>query len=138
MNEKKQLTTAFLKKINDDFSLKIDISKSTLQSLKNKSSILIIRTISKKFIKYLVYPVQNDTVIKITTYGINFSSENTLKIFEILKKFNIIHTSGVSLKKDEIIQEIYLNPKEIDQSILEKEIKDIEGIYKLLIEKINY
>ncbi len=138
MNEKKQLTTAFLKKINDDFSLKIDISKSTLQSLKNKSSILIIRTISKKFIKYMVYPVQNDTVIKITTYGINFSSENTLKIFEILKKFNIIHTSGVSLKKDEIIQEIYLNPKEIDQSILEKEIKDIEGIYKLLIEKINY
>lgn len=138
MNEKKQLTTAFLKKINDDFSLKIDISKSTLQSLKNKSNILIIRTISKKFIKYLVYPVQNDTVIKITTYGINFSSENTLKIFEILKKFNVIHTSGVSLKKDEIIQEIYLNPKEIDQSILEKEIKDIEGIYKLLIEKINY
>lgn len=138
MSEKKQLTTAFLKKINDDFSLKIDISKSTLQSFKKKSKILIIRTTSKKFIKYMVYPVQNDTVIKITIYGINFSSENTLKIFEILKKFNIIHTSGVSLKKDEIIQEIYLNPKEIDQSILEKEIKDIEGIYKLLIEKINY
>lgn len=138
MNEKKILTTAFLKKINDDFSLKIDVSKSTLQSLENKSNLLIIQTISKKFLKYMVYPIQNDTVIKITIYGINFSSENTLKIFEILKNFNIIHTSGVSLKKDEIIQEIYLNPKEIDQSILEKEIKEIEGIYKLLIEKINY
>lgn len=138
MNEKKILTTAFLKNINDGFSLKIDISKSTLQSLENKSNILIIQTISKKFLKYMVYPIQNDTVIKITIYGINFSSEKTLKIFEILKNFNIIHTSGVSLKKDEIIQEIYLNPKEIDQGILEKEIKEIEGIYKLLIEKINY
>ena len=137
MKEIKQLTTGFLKEMNDDVSFNINIPESTIQNLEKTNKILIIQTASKKFIKYMVYPVQNEKVIKLTFYGINISNKTFLNTFNLLKKFNIIHTSGASLKKNEIMEEIYLNPVEIDQTILEKELKDIEGIYKVLIKQIK-
>lgn len=135
MNEQNELTIGFLKKVDEYTSLNLNINEFPLQKLEKKKNYLIIRTESKRFLKLMVYPVENDVVYKLSLIGTDIPNESLDYLSEIFEKFNVIHNSGLVLNENRSQQEIYIDERNFREK-LNKNIKSIEGL-KVIINEIN-
>ncbi len=134
MKENKPLTIGYLKERKDKKLFTLPIPEDLLLNLEEKRNILIIQTRSTKFLKFMVYPVDNDKIIKITIHGRNKPSKVISNLSDLLKSLNVVHTSGITLNESQFSQEIYLDQTEINDHLKKKLIK-IEGI-KVIIDEL--
>ena len=103
MTEKK-LTIGYIEKY--DGSLRLDLSKNKL--FQKDQYILIIQANTKDFSRLMIYPINVNKILKITLSSFKEFVENLDIIFSFLKNFNIIHNSGLTLRDDIFIVELYL------------------------------
>ncbi|MHA1272965.1 MAG: hypothetical protein ACTSQP_14760 [Promethearchaeota archaeon] len=131
------LTKAFIKKKTKRFGLKISLSES---EMKDSPYFLIIKSSSPKCTRLTIYPIKRDKIIKISILAHNISDFMIEELSNILKKYEIIHTSGLLVKKKELNYECYLdldfsNPKSKD---LKSSLNKLKNILKeIIIEEIS-
>jgi len=103
MTEKK-LTIGYIEKYNG--SLRLDLSKNNL--FQKDQYILIIQANIKDFSRFMIYPINVDKILKITVSSLKDIAEDLKLISSVLKNFKIIHNSGLTVRNDLFIIEIYL------------------------------
>ena len=132
--ENKPLTFGYLKEKQDKNFLTFPIPRNLLHNLEGKKNILIIQTGATKFLKFMVYPVDNDKIIKITIRGRNKPSEVISSLSSLFEELNVVHNSGFTLNEDQFLQEVYIDQSEINDQ-LKKNLIKIEGI-KVIIDEL--
>jgi len=101
----KRLTIGYIEK--NDKRLRLNITNN--QFLQKGQFLLVIQANNKDFSRIMIYPINVNKIMKITISSLKEITED-LKLFSsILKKFNIIHNSGLTVRRDLFIIEIYLN-----------------------------
>ncbi len=100
-----------------------DLSKNTFfgnymsyyKEIAQYKYILVIQSLTQKCMKLTIYPLQDKNVIKLTVYGEHIvkedkgiSDENLSQVLELLSGFLILHTSGLTLKKESLLFECYV------------------------------
>jgi len=70
---------------------------------------LIIKSLTTKSIRITIYPLENRDVLKLTIKDPNNNENMFLKISEFLRKYNVIHTSGLIEVDKNLLFECYLN-----------------------------
>jgi len=103
MTEKK-LTIGYIEKYKG--SLRVDLSKNKI--FQKEQYILIIQANTKDFSRFMIYPINVNKILKI-----NLSSDKEFVkdldfIYSLIKDFKIIHNSGLSVRDDIFIVELYL------------------------------
>jgi hypothetical protein len=107
--ERQHFSKAYIKRFEKSLPLDLLINLPKKGYFNEFPFLLIIQSNIKNFTRLTIYPVQKETIIKIFSTGVNIKSEELEKFIEELQKFEIIHTSGLILKGNEIIYECYLN-----------------------------
>ena len=69
-----------------------------------------------------IYPIKKEKIIKISLFGQNVSDNTIERLSEIIKNYEIIHSSGLLIKKMKFFYECYLNLNPTDN-----EYKDLKG-----------
>lgn len=100
----KRLTTGYIEKY--DGLLRLDLSKNNL--FQKYQFILIIQANTREFIRFMIYPINVDKILKITVSSLKDIAEDLKLISSVLKNFKIIHNSGLTVRNDLFIIEIYL------------------------------
>lgn len=131
------LTKAYLQNKDDFANIKINISSLNIKNFKEKQYLLIIQSTIENCIRLSIYPLEKKSVIKITLAGLNQLENAMDELSKILQNFNIIHTSGLILKREEVFYECYLNLNISDERI-EALKNNIQKIFKKIkIEEIS-
>jgi len=139
----KGLSFAYVKRINSKLQDVLSIPLSDVENLEDSQYLLVIQSNTKEFSKITIFPLKREKIIKVVLKGINMIEENIDIMINELQNFELIHTSGLIQKDEEIMYECYLNLSSNDykykdlkvsldkiKSII-KEIKIIEiGIQK--------
>ncbi|MFW9936858.1 MAG: hypothetical protein ACFFD5_04370 [Candidatus Thorarchaeota archaeon] len=113
--EKQHFSKAYIKRYDKSIPLNLLIDLPKKNTSVGFPFLLIIQSNIKKFMRLTIYPVKKERIIKIFSMGVNVKSEELEKFIEELQKFEIIHTSGLILKGNEIIYECYLNLNSNDE-----------------------
>ncbi|MBY9003014.1 MAG: hypothetical protein KGD73_03500 [Candidatus Lokiarchaeota archaeon] len=104
MTEKK-ITIGYIEKC--DGSLRLNLLKNKL--FQKSQFILVIQSNSKDFSKFMIYPLNVNKILKITVSNVKEIVKELEQFYSILKDFNIIHNTGLTVRKDIFVVEIYLN-----------------------------
>lgn len=107
--KEKSLTEAFIKSKEEKEGLKLSIPTEKIDKFQNSSHFLIIQSFTHKYSKITIYPINNKKITKIQLSGKNISKTKLNKILDIIKKFDIIHTSGLLARGKEMCYEVYIN-----------------------------
>jgi hypothetical protein len=100
----KGLTTGYIEKY--DGLLRLDLSKNNF--FQKYQFILIIQANTREFSRFMIYPINVDKILKITVSSLKDIAEDLKLISSVLKNFKIIHNSGLTVRNDLFIIEIYL------------------------------
>ncbi|TFF95852.1 MAG: hypothetical protein EU544_01860 [Promethearchaeota archaeon] len=136
----KNLTSAYIKKNKRGSHLKLDISFPQIEKIQDKSYFLVIQSTSPKCSRVTIYPLKKKQILKLSITGTDISETSIERLSDILKDYEIIHTSGLLIKKKELNFECYLNlnfqdPKSKDLKIA---LNNLRNIFKLInIEEIG-
>ena len=122
------LTKATIQRLADITKTKLSNSLFELKNIKDYPFFLIIQSTIENVLKLSIYPIKKETIIKITFYGFNLSSNFFDEISKILQKFQVIHVSGVFMIAKNYIYECYLDP-----NMSEIKAKDLNNLPELLI-----
>ncbi|MFW9999915.1 MAG: hypothetical protein ACFE9Q_05595 [Candidatus Hodarchaeota archaeon] len=134
------LTKAHIQHINSITEAILKISLSNIKDIEKNPFLLIVESTIENSIKVSIYPLKKEKIIKITFSGFNFSKDLIDEISRILQDFQVIHTSGVLLIKDQLFYECYLNLSLIEPKIidLKASLDKIKNIFKeIKIEEIG-
>lgn len=124
----KFLTDAIIKNKQDFMTSFPNIFIASKGKFKACSYVLIIRLITRIFTKFTIYPLNKNKILKITFIGFNIQDNYVEKSIKELKKYRIIHTSGLISLRDKSYYECYL-----ELSIDDEDYKDL----KILLDKIK-
>ncbi len=103
------LTKAHIQRINEISRTKLELSLLNIKNIEENPFLLIIQSIIANSIKLSVYPLKKEKIIKVTFSTLNFSPDIFDRISNILQNYEIIHTSGVLIIKNQLYYECYLN-----------------------------
>lgn len=107
---KSNLTNAKILRKNDIQNTNIsDLLKTPLKSWPNSKYILVIKSQTSKCLKLTLYPIKKNRISKITIFEEKFTHNQVIKIANIIKDLNIIHSSGLTSKEDKFFYECYLD-----------------------------
>ncbi len=124
----------------DDSTVSLDISIPQTIELKNYPFLLIIQSTSENHIRLTIYPITTEKIIKIILVGQDISDEVIEILSKILKKYEIIHSSGLLKKEKDFLYECYLNLSLSDAKSkdLKTSLDKIKNIFKeIKIEEIG-
>ncbi|MHA1191230.1 MAG: hypothetical protein ACTSP9_02900 [Promethearchaeota archaeon] len=100
----KNLTIGYIKKYNG--LLRLNLSKNNL--FQKDQYILIIQANTKEFSKFTIYPINVNKILKITVSSFREIVKDLEHISSLLKNFKIIHNSGLTVRDNIFIVELYL------------------------------
>jgi len=135
-----RITNAYIQHINEFPEIVLNISLNELNLLENYKYLLIIHSITEQSLRLTIYPINRKKIIKITLFGGNLSDKIFKKVTKILKKFQVIHTSGFLKIKKHLFFECYLNLSlsEEKSKDLKVSLNNIKNIFKeIKIEEIG-
>ena len=124
----------------DDSTVSLDISIPQTIELKNYPFLLIIQSTTENQIRLTIYPIATEKIIKIILVGQDISDEVIEMLSKILKKYEIIHSSGLLKKEQDFLYECYLNLSLSDAKSkdLKTSLDKIKNIFKeIKIEEIG-
>ena len=124
----------------DDSTVSLDISIPQTIDLKNYPFLLIIQSTTENHIRLTIYPIAREKIIKIILAGQDISDEVIEILSKILKKYEIIHSSGLLKKEKDFLYECYLNLSLSDAKSkdLKTSLDKIKNIFKeIKIEEIG-
>lgn len=131
--KKKELTTASIRRIDDPGNITCNISVSDVKAFTENPNILIIQSITQGCTRLTIYPVDKDDILKISLSGSNISEQSITDLSNILQNYEMIHTSGLLIKAEELYYECYLNLSESDDKTkdLKSSLDTIRLSYKI-------
>lgn len=118
-------------------NLEISFPKTRLASSHRS---LIIQSDSNDCTRLTIYPIKDKPLIKITLSGPKVSDRIIQDLSKILQQFNVIHTSGLLIKGEQLHYEVYINISFDDREYKEliNNLDKIHNIFKLItIEEIQ-
>jgi len=121
-----KITSAQIKKIGKSSELGIATSLSHIKEIENYRYLLIIKSETTRYAKFIVYPINKDKVLKVILTGLTQIDEHIEIFSRKLQKYSIIHSSGLVLISGKINFECYL-----DLSLDDEKYKDL----KILLDK---
>ena len=124
----------------DDSTVSLDISIPQTIDLKNYPFLLIIQSTTENHIRLTIYPIAKEKIVKIILAGQDISDEVIEILSKILKKYEIIHSSGLLKKEKDFLYECYLNLSLSDAKSkdLKTSLDKIKNIFKeIKIEEIG-
>lgn len=122
MDDKLTVASIYNRRTSESNVVNINISLSNKFKVKNYPFALIIQSSTENQIKLTIYPIKKDKIIKISLFGQNVSDKTIEMLSEIIKNYEIIHSSGLLIKKMKFFYECYLNLNPTDN-----EYKDLKG-----------
>jgi len=138
----KYLTKAYIqRKVDADGSkINLNISIPNIVGLKNYPFLLIIQSTFKDHTKLTIYPIFRKKIIKLSLFGQNVSDEAINILSKILKRYEIIHSSGFLMKQQQLFYECYINLSlsDVKSKDLKASLDKIKNIFKeIKIEEIG-
>ncbi len=138
----KYLTKAYIqRKVDADGSkINLNISIPNIVGLKNYPFLLIIQSTAKDHTKLTIYPIFRKKIIKLSLFGQNVSDEAINILSKILKRCEIIHSSGFLMKQKQLFYECYINLSlsDVKSKDLKASLDKIKNIFKeIKIEEIS-
>jgi len=100
----KKLTNGYIRKYDE--LLRLDLLNNNI--FKKHQFILIIQANTREFSRFMIYPINVDKILKITVSSLKENVEELNLISSILKNVKIIHNSGLTVRNNLFIIEIYL------------------------------
>jgi hypothetical protein len=136
------ITKAYIRSINEKNFTEIKLNNSLLNFRETEKFpyMLIIQSKAEKCIRITIYPILKKEIIKINLYGYNVSDTIINILSKILKRYEIIHTSGLLIKNKELFYECYINLSLSDYKFqdLKNSIEKIKNKFKKInIEEIS-
>ncbi|MFX1443042.1 MAG: hypothetical protein ACFFHV_06480 [Promethearchaeota archaeon] len=138
----RSLTKAYIqRRENTDVSkISLNILIPSMVGLKKSPFLLIIQSTSKDCAKLTIYPVYRKKIIKLSLSGQKVSDQVIHILSKILKRYEIIHSSGFLMKHKQLFYECYLNLNLSDAKSkdLKTSLDKIKNIFKeIKIEEIS-
>lgn len=103
----KKLTDAYIRKKGSSLNLQMDFENFIKKE--SKPYLLIIKSATENYLKITIYPIDKRKITKILIMAKQKAERKVCKTIDILKKYNIIHTGGLMVFKNQIYYECYLN-----------------------------
>ena len=109
-----------------------DILFKSKRKFEDYSNILVIRLLTKKFAKFSIYPLKSTKIVKIVLIGFDFQNKMIQDTIKKLKKFNIIHTSGLTSLGKRAYYECYLDLSfsDEDYKYLKSVLDNVKNIFE--------
>lgn len=135
--KKKELTTASIRRIDDSGNISCNISVSDVKAFTENPNILIIQSITQGCTRLTIYPLDKDDILKISLSGSEVSEDTISNLSTVLQNYEMIHTSGLLIKAEELYYECYLNLSQSDSKteVLKSSLDTIR--LEVRIEKIE-
>ncbi|MFX0188099.1 MAG: hypothetical protein ACFE8A_10220 [Candidatus Hodarchaeota archaeon] len=128
------LTRAYIQSIDDPTNINLNISISDKRYLKDNPYLLVIQTNQENRARLAIYPVKVKNLIKVSLFGLKTSDKTTsyLSLSKIFQEFDIIHTSGLIIKGNELHYECYLNLSlsDVKTEVLKVALNKIKNIFR--------
>lgn len=126
----KYITKAYIQRRvgTEDSKIYLNIPMPSTVGLKNYPFLLIIQSTSKDCTKLIIYPIFRKNIIKLSLFGQKISDKVINNLSKVLKRYEIIHSSGFLIKDKQLFYECYLN-----LSLSDNKSKDL----KTSLDKIN-
>jgi len=137
---RKDLTTAYIQRNKDPGDITCNISVSEVKSFKDNPNILVIQSVTESCTRLTIYPIERDEIVKISLSGSNISDKSITDFSNILQNYEILHSSGLLIKAEELYYECYLKLSLSDNKIkdLKTSLDEFSKIFKAItIEKIE-
>lgn len=137
------LTNAYIQNNEDSTNINLNFSSSGKKNLKKYPYLLVIQSIQEDFIRFTIYPVKINNLIKVSLSGLKISDETNkiyLSLAKTLQNFEIIHTSGLLIQGNKLYFECYLNLSlsDVKTIVLKAALNKIKNIFKdIRIEEIG-
>jgi 2-C-methyl-D-erythritol 4-phosphate cytidylyltransferase len=105
----------------------------------NAKFFLIIYVDGKQFVKMHIYPLVENTVIKVIIEGDQISNDVLNALTNLASKMDVIHTSGFTFVQDHLIYELYIAKTIADQQLKEvqHEMMRLKAIDRVSLEEIT-
>jgi hypothetical protein len=135
-----KLTDAFILDNSNPSDIKLSLSLSHLEKFKKKLNLLVIQSTTESCSRITIYPLDKKSIIKISLSGSNISDENIGDLSKLIKKYKIIHTSGLLIKGEDLFYECYLKLDLSDDQTkdLKASLDNFRNIFKeIRIEEIG-
>ena len=136
------LTNAYIQKKGneDDSNIYLNIAIPKIMDLQDSPYLLIIQSITENNSRITIYPIMSEKIMKLSLIGQDISNDMVEILSDILKKYEIIHSSGILKKKKDFFYECYLNFSLSDSKSkdLKTSLDKIKNIFKeIKIEEIG-
>ena len=135
----KNLTNAKIQKNRKKSEINLKISLNEIENL-DYPYFLIIQSTAASCTRLTLYPVNNDKILKLIISGSEVSDKGVEALSNILRNFEIIHTSGLLIKKQQLNYECYLNLTFSDTKYkdLKTSLNNIKNVFnEVIIEEIS-
>ncbi len=134
------LTKANIQRIDDTLEVRLHVSLSNIIESVDKPYLLVIQSETEKSIRITVYPINKEKILKISLYGSSVPEKALENMIKIVQNYDIIHSSGLCLKKNQLLYECYLNLNlsELKSENLKTSLDKIRNMFKeIIIEEIG-
>ncbi len=105
----------------------------------NAKFFLIIYVDGKQFVKMHIYPIPENTVIKVVVEGDQIAEDVLLALTNIASQMNVIHSSGFVFVQKHLIYEIYLAKTGASPKFQEmkRDMMQLKGVTRVALEEIT-
>ena len=137
---RKELTSAYIRRNKDPGNISCNISVNNVKAFKENPNILIIQSVTEGCTRLTIYPVDKNDILKISLSGSDVSEDAITDLSNILQNYEMIHSSGLLIKAEELYYECYLNLSQSDSKTedLKSSLDTIRNVFKeVRIEKIE-
>ena len=138
--ENSNITNAYIQQINEFTYANLKIPIVSFKSLDDCEYLLVVQSFIENSIKLAIYPINKNKIIKVSLCSLKLSKKILKEISKILKKFQVIHTSGFLKLEKQLLYECYLNLRfsEKESKDLKTSLERIKNIFeKVKIEEIG-
>ena len=138
--KEKNLTEAYIQEISQINNIKLNFSLSDYKNFEMNPYILIIKSFKDNCARFTLYPISSNDLVKICLIGANLQGNIIENLSIIFQDFEIIHTTGLIMKGNELYYECYLNLSLTDIKIkaLKTSLDKLKNKFRRIeIEKIS-
>lgn len=131
---KNNLTEGTIEKLEKNVDLKVDLSFINEIDFEKYPYTLIIKSKTKRCFRITLYPLEKNEIVKLSLNGENISDNILEKLSQILHRYEIIHTSGLLVKKKQLFYECYLNMTKNSEEFvrLTQKLEEIRSVFNSL------
>jgi hypothetical protein len=133
MKDKYYTKATIYTKSEDPYAdIKLTLSLSDLNGFLDYPYLLIIQSIIGNRVKLTIYPIMKNEIVKLIIHGKDVSDTQTKYLLKIIRKYDIIHTSGLLIEKSQFYYECYLNLSRSDNEYkdLKMSLDNIKNIFR--------